>query len=119
MRTALLTAAVLIGFVGTAEAGEFIFKQKGVTYTIAVPSPEWFQKPLVEKPIIKDETPERVDLFCTAMSGKREPIACTRILPGWACEITINEALPKKLYKVVLHHEMAHCHGWPADHPAD
>jgi hypothetical protein len=58
--------------------------------------------------------------------GKRMDAACDG--PAWACADVISprrcvlylpprKSVPRKFYRALWRHEIAHCNGWPDDHP--
>lgn len=118
MKTAAAALAALLASTGTLSAERFTFSKDGREFTMAIPHERWFSRPLIGAVTVYDEPVEYVREMCTEAVGKFEDMACTLILPG-KCLITINYELPEVTYKAVLHHETAHCHGWPADHPED
>jgi hypothetical protein len=102
----------------TASADTFEFKRNGMTYSIAVPPPKWFAKPLLAEVVVYKESAEETLALCSLAIGTEERDACTFLLPDM-CKIIINVELPWQMYAAVLHHETAHCHGWPGDHPTE
>ena len=117
MKIALTILFILIA--GMANAGEFTFEKNGMAYSMPMPPERWFKQPLLAPVVVIKESTEYVARFCSGIVGKFEDMGCAQIAPGYYCGITINQSMPAPLYDAVLHHETAHCHGWPADHPVE
>lgn len=84
---------------------------------MVVPPPKWFAQPLLARIEVYKESAEETRALCSVAVGAEEHDGCSLIFPGVLCKVIINKELPWRMYAAVLHHETAHCHGWPADHP--
>jgi hypothetical protein len=42
---------------------------------------------------------------------------CAYIHGGRDCHVVVSTARPAQVQSTVVRHEVAHCNGWPADHP--
>jgi hypothetical protein len=79
-----------------------------------VPPPASYDHaPLTTAPyVVRD-----IDKHCAAFaSDGRKAVACSGIV-GAICFIFIEPGLAGRDYELVYRHEIAHCNGWPADHP--
>lgn len=54
--------------------------------------------------------------ICEQKTGKAGQFGCVDLWPR-ACDVYIVDDLPKALRAYIESHELAHCRGWPADHP--
>jgi hypothetical protein len=120
---ALLIAAITVTSAGAEITGDkaelFRFKQDGKDYVILVPPQKWLDVPPRGRTIIKRFPAAKVNSLCSKyLGGQAEGNGCALVMDG-GCIVTINEDLPQSLYEIVLLHELAHCAGWPADHPTD
>lgn len=118
MKILVALLAVLAGSV-PASAGSLIFEWKGMDYALAVPPAHWFSKPLLAPLTVQAKDASYVSEICSNLVGRPEDMGCTSLAEGSFCIITINADMTQRMYAAVLHHETAHCHGWPADHPED
>ena len=62
----------------------------------------------------------RAEIFetCQYLTGLAGAFGCANRWPI-ACDVYVVEDLPKQSRAEVYMHELAHCGGWPADHPLD
>ena len=112
-----LLALSIVVTAWAAEAEPFIFKKNGISYQAQMPPEEWFSKPLIAPLSIRSESAEYVAERCTFLVKKFEDMGCLDAVPPYYAQIIINKDLPKHVYDAVMHHELAHAHGWPGDHP--
>ena len=110
-----LILALLVPSIALAEP----FKdQRGNWWDLPMPPDRYFDRPYTGIIDIVPEPANEIAAFCTAAMGKAEGHACTFVAPT-RCTIYVSQDLPKKFRKAVERHELAHCRGWPADHPQD
>jgi hypothetical protein len=59
-----------------------------------------------------------VHAVCTSMGGSPRGVACSWVSADGTCNIVLpnDEEAPVSTYR---RHEIAHCNGWPWDHPRD
>ena len=88
----------------------------GTAYEARVPPEFWFDEFLSYEPEILILPEEIVAALCTEIVGFAEKVACNVDLGDSGKIIVIDSLFPKDL-KEVIHHELAHLHGWPGDHP--
>ncbi len=114
---ALIAALVLL--VAAPAEGAAVKDQRGKYWEVTQPPPRWFNEPLLGEVVIFYKTQEYVTGMCSGIVGKFEDFGCAAIYPGWQCQIYLSEELPDETIAAIQRHELAHCHGWPADHPTE
>jgi hypothetical protein len=57
--------------------------------------------------------------MCAAGGLGAEPFGCAFVDGDYYCDVYISSDLPEPMRTYVREHEMAHCRGWPADHPEE
>ena len=80
--------------------------------------PQRYQTPYTGTLKLFPMSEEDISEICTEATGKAEPFGCTFVLPT-ECSVYVSEDLPPLFRKAVETHELAHCAGWPGDHPVD
>lgn len=116
---AVVTATSAAAGITGGKAEVFHFKREGKDYVVLVPPQKWFAEPVRGRTIVKKFPAPKVEELCSKyIGGRAESDGCAILMDG-GCIISINEGLPKSLYEIVLLHEIAHCNGWPPDHPVD
>lgn len=113
----VLVAALFVSPAGYA-GDTFAFDYNGWQQVI-MPPDHWFDRPLIAPVSIFPVDAETTVSDCGFLGVKFETLACASVIDGYYCRITINQELPANAYAAVLRHEMAHCHGWSANHPTD
>jgi len=114
-----MLAALAVLATGVAQAANYEFEIDGRPYALIVPPAKWYAEPLLA-PVMVMKAPESyVAETCSQFVGTYEAVGCAIIVPGVSCGILINETLAQDAQDAVAHHETAHCHGWPADHPEE
>jgi hypothetical protein len=85
----------------------------------AVYPPPEYDRPYAGK-LVKIEAKDSEEMLSLCAESK-SPIACARQYGVVACTIVIApEAVLRRwgwTVEIVMRHELAHCNGWPADHP--
>ena len=101
-----------------AASAAIIADTDGTTSYVVTPPQRYLDAPYEWE--IRVNSLPRIEVFeeCFYGSGKPEQIGCARPWPK-ACDIYISNDLPEETHKIVLRHELAHCHGWPGNHPLD
>lgn len=90
--------------------------QRGNWWDLPMPPAHYFERGLISRPEIHYMSEDEISEICTDAVGKAEPFGCT--FPNYdQCDVYISQDLPAKFRKAVERHELAHCHGWGADHP--
>lgn len=113
----LLLAAILISLPVSAKA-EVFSDENGKLWALTMPSPHWFARPAPDRIVVDLLPKENVAESCRWLTGKAGEFGCTMLVPH-LCTIRVAKELPQEFRDAVVHHELAHCHGWPGDHPTD
>lgn len=83
-----------------------------------MPPAYWFDRPLLwEVEIVYLSRPVVADA-CYDATGLADQFGCMNVVSG-ICIVVVADDLPEPFKDAVTHHELGHCHGWPADHPTD
>lgn len=101
--SAVITAALIFG-IGPA------FADHKDAYGHAIVPARYASGPFVA-PVKLHRIKGKRQIVC----GGKKTIGCA-VVKGGLCHIMIVAWLPPDQYRGVLHHEQAHCRGWPADH---
>jgi hypothetical protein len=113
-----LLAAILAVATPALAGAEVLQDQRGNWWDLPTPPARYFQIPYSGQIEVLYWSEEGVIATCSGATGKYEGFACT--FPGpTSCRIIISNEAPKRLQQALLHHETAHCHGWPGDHPTE
>lgn len=86
-----------------------------MTYVIQPPEQYRFDPPSVQ---VLTVAPAQVKALCDPFN--RLPLAsagCQLVSAMPKCVVIILDTLPADIQAKVREHEVAHCNGWPADHP--
>lgn len=113
------TAAIFALLISLQPAGAGNFQDAdGSWWTTIDPPKRYLDAPagLIEVRFLSRKQTAAVCLMTTKKAGQ---FGCASLWPTGVCDITIAEDLPKPLRDAVHLHELAHCNGWSADHPAD
>jgi hypothetical protein len=114
----LLAALFVVWSFPSFGAGAEKFTDKdGTDWYLQAPAAKWFSMPA---PPVTVEYLSRSQTFkfCQFVVGKAGEVGCATVYPH-QCSVWIAEDLPKPFRDAVERHELAHCHGWPADHPEE
>lgn len=87
-----------------------------------MPPAHWLMTRSPDQEVNIHRKPEaEVGPICSTAVGKAEPFGCSLIYPlaDGACDIYVSSDLPERSRRIVELHELAHCNGWPADHPTE
>lgn len=108
---------LLLALLAPSLAQAATFKdQRGQWWNLPTPPAQIFDRPYAGKISTNLMSEAEIVEVCSTATGKAEPFGCS--FPGPAyCYIYVSSDLPQKFRKAVEHHELAHCHGWPASHP--
>ena len=112
-----MRALLAIIFLLTAQpvfAGEYQ-DNHGQWWKTIDPDESWFSKPLLWKPRVRYLPEAHVYRVCEMATKLAKQAGCAIPL-GTFIDIFIIKELPKTYRDNVLRHEMAHAHGWGADH---
>ncbi len=90
--------------------------QHGAWWDLPLPPMHYFDEPYTGRLDIKHLPEAEILSICRQANGKAENFGCAFPTIG-RCSVYVSEELPKLLREHVQIHEVAHCHGWPADHP--
>jgi hypothetical protein len=116
VRIGIILCCLLVSAQATA-ASRYNFKWQGMEYTALVPSPHWYAEPLLGSLVVNKLRGDVLATVCRNIMGFEEGMGCMAwIGPGESCHVYVNRDLPYEIRTAVLHHEIAHCHGWPSDH---
>lgn len=112
----LILAAVLF-LSSLASAGAKSFEDKDGSWWILISPPARYSQAAYPHEVRVHYLPRaRVVDECYYLTSKAGQIGCADKWPE-ACDIYVAEDLPGPFRDAVHLHELAHCHGWPADHP--
>lgn len=64
------------------------------------------------------EDPGTLHKIC-AQANASETLGCSSLYSAGYCVIWMSKGLPDMTQKMLRLHEMAHCKGWPGDHPSE
>lgn len=101
-----------------------VLDKNGNHWRIIDPPLHWFQRPAPENIVIEIVSDDEVSEKCKGLNETLK--GTTKKIVGCAvkdpqepehCRIYIDENLIAQSKKTVIHHERAHCHGWPKYHP--
>lgn len=56
--------------------------------------------------------------MCSFWAAKSEQLGCS-FPQADPCQVYVNSDVPLLYRQRIIQHEVAHCMGWPADHPVD
>jgi hypothetical protein len=59
-------------------------------------------------------SPNIIGKYC---DGDYNVWACARVDSPTKCTVYISTSVKGKFYKQIYRHELAHCNGWPGNHP--
>ena len=109
----LILACVSLPF--SASAGQYQ-DEAGMWWTTIDPPEKWLSEPYfgtIEVTVLpKAQLAEK----CFQLVNQAEPHGCADL--GYLdCIIYISADLPPPMWTNIYEHELAHCHGWPSDHP--
>lgn len=115
--------AILIALLFPHAAAADVFVVDGREWmTLEIPQ-KWRDAPLTKRYSVVEYPADRVREICTRAVGYEERFACVFVYEATEsgmperCSIYIAAGLPPAMYDDALEHELAHCKGWPADHP--
>jgi hypothetical protein len=92
----------------------------GSGYSVIEPPAKWQFEPIDPVEII--ELPQaQIISFCSVTTEGYEQFGCTRQASPESphCRIFIAREAYENFKKRLVKHEIAHCNGWPGDHPMD
>jgi hypothetical protein len=126
MAASLSTVLLLVSCLPTMAA------TKGTRYTATFPPPDYDVSYKGVLTIERTQTEDEVRKACPSVANEKRALACAlvygadvnRNMPGYKCHIyMVNDSILKEfgaagaVFAFILRHELAHCNGWPADHP--
>lgn len=101
-----------------------IVDKKGNYWKIIDPPLHWFQQPVPQNITIDFVPDEEVrencrDLGEIVKGNTKKIVGCAVRDPNEpeSCKIYVADNLTDQSKATVVHHERAHCHGWPRYHP--
>ena len=84
---------------------------------VLAPPQYWEYQPLKAPVLLRDVPPAEVERLCPNF-GSGTPFNACAVLEHHTCYVFIrNDGIHEDFYADLVRHEMAHCRGWPADHP--
>jgi hypothetical protein len=107
--------AFMVFFCIVGIAAWFLRSLSEVRYLTELEPPAQFNHPY-SGPVVERVMPvAQVRALCTSKGGSAKGVACSWVSSG-TCYIVLpnDEQAPVSTYR---RHEIAHCNGWPADHP--
>lgn len=116
MKSLLIAISLMMAATAAANAAWFTLKDGTITTTIDPPA-RFLKEPLPGHLFMQPEA--KLIETCSNMVKKFEDWGCSRIIGKGYCQVFINSDLPENIRQSVFRHELAHCNGWPADHPTD
>lgn len=84
------------------------------------PPTKYLKMPAKGRETVTHLPQDRLTAYCSHRTGKFEDKACASVISGplgHTCMVTILEGMSPEAEALTLQHEIAHCRGWPADHP--
>ena len=116
MRVVIALLAILAQ---PALAADFVLPD-GSAFRSIDPPAKWLNTKPLGKEDVRLMSAKQLTEYCSNLLGYREDKGCAVPISGplgHYCSISISEALPEAVRKIVLVHETAHCRGWGKDHP--
>jgi hypothetical protein len=107
--------ALMVFFCIVVTGAWFVSHVFKVKYLNELEPPAQFNHPY-SGPVVERVMPvAQVRALCTSKGGSAKGVACSWVSNG-TCYIVLpnDEQAPVSTYR---RHEIAHCNGWPADHP--
>jgi hypothetical protein len=114
----LLLAAILVAALPVTATAEVFSDENGRRWDLITPPAHWFAKPAPPRILVDLLPKENVAESCRWLTGKAGEFGCALVLPH-QCTIRVAKELPEPFRDAIVHHERAHCHGWPGDHPTE
>tara|TARA_R110002126_G_scaffold176360_1_gene324993 strand:+ start:805 stop:1185 length:381 start_codon:yes stop_codon:yes gene_type:complete len=115
MKKLIIAIAALL--VLSAPSGATSFAMKGnMTYTFIDPDPAWFDHLRPPQLEINIGDAKYIGAICATLLGYPE-VACVQF-DAVNCRVYVDrDFFPQEAIRAAILHEVAHCHGWGADHP--
>lgn len=114
MRT--LAAALILLATATTASGDS-FRDKDGSYWTGFDIPaRYLDAPYTGELRMHVLPRKEIHEVCERLTGKAAQFGCADVWPI-ACDVYVANDMPGKLHDHVVKHELAHCRGWPADHP--
>ena len=100
----------------TAAVASVHTDHRGDKWVLIDPPAAWFDVKFHGSIEIFLNDQEEIESICSESVGKAERFGCSLVSPT-ECFIYIAEEIPGPFRRAITQHELAHCNGWPADHP--
>jgi hypothetical protein len=118
-RIGVILCFLLVSAQALAATEPYTFEWQGREYTAIVPPPHWEDRPPLGPIVINKLRGDVLESVCSNFMGFEEGMGCMVWSEGESCHVYVNRDMPELTRGIITYHEVAHCHGWPADHPTD